>query len=274
MTSRQVRRILVALDASPHSQAALEEAAALAASLEAELTGIFVLDTELLRFSALPTARETGLTTTRRRSLDPTSMERSLRLQAKHARAALENIARHHRLQTRFRLIRGNVLAELLQAAAETDLMALGAMGHMGVTGRRLGSTVRALASQASCSVLLLTPDVRKGSAVMTVFGQSADAELTLDMAAQLAARREAGLVVLLCGPEDARQSLQDRAAAYLEAAGLRATFHTIAGFEDLNRLVKQHDCGLLVLGCQCELIEGNDEALGDLDAPVLLVRQ
>ena len=61
MSTSDVRRILVALDASPHSHAALEEAAALAKPLQAELAGVFVLDAELLRLSALPVARETRL---------------------------------------------------------------------------------------------------------------------------------------------------------------------------------------------------------------------
>ena len=40
MKPRTVRRILVALDASPQSDVALQEAASLAARLEAELLGI------------------------------------------------------------------------------------------------------------------------------------------------------------------------------------------------------------------------------------------
>jgi nucleotide-binding universal stress UspA family protein len=44
-----IRRILVALDASPHSFAALEAAAHLAAHLEAELFGLYVEDENLLR---------------------------------------------------------------------------------------------------------------------------------------------------------------------------------------------------------------------------------
>ena len=43
-----IRRILVALDASPHSLAALEAASELADALKAELVGIFVEDVNLL----------------------------------------------------------------------------------------------------------------------------------------------------------------------------------------------------------------------------------
>ena len=53
-----IRRILVAVDASTHSLAALEAASVLAEVLNAELVGIFVEDINLLRLAGLPFARE------------------------------------------------------------------------------------------------------------------------------------------------------------------------------------------------------------------------
>ena len=52
-----VRRILVALDASTQSLAALRTAVTLAAELGAELEGLFVEDTNLMRMAMLPVAR-------------------------------------------------------------------------------------------------------------------------------------------------------------------------------------------------------------------------
>jgi nucleotide-binding universal stress UspA family protein len=275
MKFKDVRRILVALDASPHSHAALEEAAAMAARLEAELVGIFVLDTELLRFSALPVARETGLTSALRRTLDPERMERALRLQAGRARLDLEKAARTHRLQSTFQLARGNVLSELLEAAGQADLVAMGAMGHMALTGRRLGSTVRGITTRAACSVLLLTPEVRRGGAVVAVYDQSPHAEQALALAAQLAVRSETNLVVLLSGSEAELPTLKEQAEAEAAGLGVQAIFETIGSeeFQGVNAILGKHDCRLLVLGQGCELIEGHDEEIGDLDAPVLLAR-
>lgn len=53
-----IRRILVALDTSPSSQAALEAAVALAERLNAEVCGLFVEDVDLLRVAESPYARE------------------------------------------------------------------------------------------------------------------------------------------------------------------------------------------------------------------------
>jgi hypothetical protein len=52
----EIHRILVALDASVRSLAALEAAAELAAEWHAELLGLFVEDVELLRLAATPAA--------------------------------------------------------------------------------------------------------------------------------------------------------------------------------------------------------------------------
>jgi len=275
MTTSNVRRILVALDASPHSHAALEAAAALAVPLQAELAGIFVLDAELLRMSALPEARETGLTSARRRTLNPETMERALKLQAERARKSLEDIARHHRLATTFQLMRGNVLAELLRAAEQTDLLAMGLIGQMNVTRPRLGSTVRGVTSQAACSVLLLSPGVRKGSAVVAVYGRSANANSALAIASQLAAQRDSPLVVLVCAPEETAAPLREAVAEQLASAGDGSVAETIDpnGFERLKAALEQHDAGLLVMASDCELIEGHQDQFATLDVPVLLAR-
>ena len=63
MTERPVslvRRILVAVDASHHSIAALEAAVELATRFQAELLGLYVEDINLLRLAQLPFGREVG----------------------------------------------------------------------------------------------------------------------------------------------------------------------------------------------------------------------
>lgn len=273
MNTRTVRRILVALDASAPSHAALEEAAALAAGLQAELTGIFVLDTELLRLSALPVAYETGLTSARRRALDPESMERALQAQAQKARAALEATARRHRLQSTFRLSRGNVVSELIEAASQADLMAIGLIGHMASTGKRLGSATLGVRARSHCSLLLLAPGHRLAGSVVVVFEDSADSGRALDIAREVAERRESDLVVLVCGDEAEREGLKNSVGERLEGASTSVTVDEIAagGFETLGALFKRYQGGLLVLGQDCELVAGRDDELYALGCPVLL---
>ena len=55
-----IRRILVALDASEASRAAIRSAVDLAARFRAELVGLFVEDVNLLRSAQLPFVRKVG----------------------------------------------------------------------------------------------------------------------------------------------------------------------------------------------------------------------
>ena len=121
-----IRRILVALDASPHSQAALEAASELADVLKAELVGIFVEDVNLLHLAGLPFAREVGYPSGTDRPLDSPSMERELRIQAEQVRQTLAGVAVRRQIRWSFRVVRGQVATELLIAAQEADLLALG----------------------------------------------------------------------------------------------------------------------------------------------------
>jgi nucleotide-binding universal stress UspA family protein len=267
--STPIRRILVALDESPHSRAALEAAAELAAGLQAELMGMFVLDSDLLKLAGLPLSRETGLTSARHRTLDPASMERALRMQAEAARRMLEAIAERHRLQSSFLLGRGSVSGELIEAASRADIVAMGTIGHMGQAGRHFGSTARQIRTRSHCSVLLLAPGRRAGDRVIAVCTGSADSDRGLDLALELARRRRTSLVLLPCSDDAA---LRERLLAVAAERGVEVLLGTApSGFENLAAAVRAYRGGLLVIGQDCDLIAGHDEELDRLGCPVLL---
>lgn len=264
-----IRRILVALDESPHSRAALEAAAELAAGLQAELMGMFVLDADLLRLSGLPLGRETGLTSARRRALDPVSMERALRTQAETARRTLEAIALRHRVQSSFLLGRGSVSGELIEAASRADIVAMGMIGHMGLAGQHLGSTARQIRTRSTCSLLLLAPGPRPGNRVVAVTTGTAASDRGLDLAMELAHRRGAELVVLPCSDDPA---LAEQLAAAAAKRGVAVQIGPApTGFESLAAAVRACGGGLLVIGQDCDLIAGHDAELDRLGCPVLL---
>ena len=151
-----IRRILVALDASPHSMAALEAAAELAAGLQAELLGVFVEDVNLLRLAGLPFAREVHAFSAIPRALDSQEIERELRAQAERARRALARAAEREQVRWTFRVVRGPVLEELLAASAQADLISLGKQGWSANMRRTMGSTAWEILSQATCHALLI----------------------------------------------------------------------------------------------------------------------
>jgi nucleotide-binding universal stress UspA family protein len=120
-----IRRILVALDATRASAAALEAAVSLAEHLEAELLGLFVEDVNLLRLAALPFAHEVGFPSARARRLESDDMERTLRAQATLAQQALVTAVHQRRVPWSFRVVRGQVVTELLAASQQADLIAI-----------------------------------------------------------------------------------------------------------------------------------------------------
>src|SRR5262245_38775147 len=214
-----IRRILVALDASPHSQAALEAASELAVVLKAELVGIFVEDVNLLRLAGLPFAREVGYPSGTDRPLDSPSMERELRVQAEQVRQTLAGIARRRQIRWSFRVVRGQVATELLSAAQEADLLALGRASWALTRRVPLGTTAREVVAQASGAVLLLQRGHAICPPVQLVYDGSPAARRALATAAYMAMITGGHLTVMVVAnaPEVA-QRLQEEVDGRLQA--------------------------------------------------------
>jgi nucleotide-binding universal stress UspA family protein len=273
-----IRRILVALDVSPHSMTALEAAAELAAGLKAELVGIFVEDINLLRLAQLPFAREVGIFSTSWRQLTALEVERQLQAQARRARRALAITASRAQVPWTFRVARGVISSELLAAASEADLVILGKVGWSLTKTRHLGSTARAVLSQATCLTLILQEGKRLGLPVLILYDGSAVAHKALAAAARLVRGRNGFLtVIVLAEGTEAAQALQSEAAQWLRGHELRASYRWLVG-ADLRRLaymVEEERCGMLVLPSKSSRLQ-NEMFLGlldEVDCPVLMVR-
>ena len=137
----RIRHIAVALDCSPHSRASLGAAAELARLLNAELTGIFVEDINVLRMADLPFCHEIRMFTAESEKIDASTLERSLKVQAKDAEESLQRIADDLMIKQSFRVSRGIVPAEVIAAAGEADLLVLGRSGRSPTCRKGLGST-------------------------------------------------------------------------------------------------------------------------------------
>ena len=199
-----IRRILVALDASPDSLAAAAAAAELAALLEAELAGLFVEDIELLRLAESPLARQLDLLTASPRVAAAEDVERQLRVHAERARAELVRLADRAGIRWSFRVARGGVASEISAAAADADLVSLGRIGWTTRHKRALGTTVRALISQRG-RVLLLERSVAIRPPIVVLYDGSDAARDALDLGTHLAGRRRDPLTVLLVGEDEER---------------------------------------------------------------------
>lgn len=273
-----VHRILVALDASSHSLAALEAAAELAARLEAEVLGLFVEDVNLLRLAELPFTQEVCVSTTARRRLDVEGLERQLRAQAARMRRALAVYAERAHVRWSFQVTRGVISREVLTAASEADLITLGRTGRSFGGKGRLGSTAQAVLAEAPCLALIIEQGGRLRLPIMVIHDGSPLAQKALAAATALVRGLDHHLIVFILAAEtEAAHRVRAQASAWLQERDLMARFHLLIG-SDVSRLartVQMERGGTLVLPVRSSLLPGDAllHLLDEIKIPVLLVR-
>jgi nucleotide-binding universal stress UspA family protein len=271
-----IRRILVALDASPHSLSALEAAAELAASFQAELLGLFIEDINLLRSAEMPFAQEVGLASGRLRRLDSQLVERQLQARANQARRAMAAAAERARVRWSFETASGQIVSRLLAAALDVDILILGKAGWSGQ--RRLGSHARAVISQQKGPTLVLQHGVHLELPVLVLYDGSAATQRSLAAAAQLVQERGGYLVLLLLAESLQRaHDLEADLASQLrdQLPEIRYRWLTSADVATLCQAIHSEGGGVLVLHPGTPSLDEETLAslLSEASCPVLVVR-
>lgn len=275
-----VRRIVVAMDSSPHSRAALNAAAELAARLHAEIEGLYVEDIDLINLAGLPFGNAVDLATGRAAPFDIGALEAQLRAETARARRALEDAARRTRLVSSFRVVRGRLETEIVAAAGEADLLILGAAG-LGLgpaRGFKPGRMALAAAARAPRSVLLLRQGSRILGRPLVAYDGTPAADKALDAAVELA-RPGNYPVRLLIAEQDTEKAraLEEKAAARVREAGGRFMRQQgdSAALPDMCGIVQQTDADILVIAAEDARLqgEGRSTLLERVACPVLLVR-
>ena len=269
----KITRILVAVDASPLSLKALEAAAELAASLQAELLGLYIEDINLLRIADSPFAREVGIFSGSIRELDAHRLQRQLRAQANQVRRKLTQLAQRSQIRWSFRVTRGSIEGELLSAASEVDLVILGRAGWSGK--RQLGSTAQAMASQAPGPALLHAPRTAAKPAVLVLYDGSEVSQRALTTAASLIQPQDGFLTVaIIAGDHEEARRLQIEAALWLRAHDLQARYRWLfkVDEEQVKKLMSvEGECTLILPGSML-VRESLVHLLHGLKCPVMVV--
>ena len=257
-------RVLVALDASPQSQAALRAAARVAAAMQAELQGLFVEDANLFHLCNSPFCREVGLRTAVVRQLESQTVERQLRVLAAEMRRSLARVASEAQVRWSFQVTRGTVEHELLAAAENSLLLSLGRTGWL--AGSRLGSTTRTLVQRTLRPLLILGNRDGLAHPLTVLYNGSASADRALALAVRLAQRNSHALNVLLIGQADAVAAWLSHIETLLQAEMVQPTFIQIESAGALASVLHRMKDSSLVLPLDYA------EWLAAVDGPVLLV--
>ncbi|NTW11260.1 MAG: universal stress protein [Chlorobiaceae bacterium] len=277
--SNRFHHIAVAIDCSPQSMASLAAAAELARLMQAELTGIFVEDANLLRMAALPFTHEVRIYTSGPEKIDSAHLERSLRLQAREAEAALEHYAAEFMLRHSFRVCRGMVPAEVMSASVEADLLVLGRSGRSPGCRKGLGSTVRSALAGSAKNILIMQKGFSPAEEpILVLYDGSEASRAALRMAENLLQRGNTLHILILAPSAKELKSMEAELSESVPAGILRVEYHVLpTGLDDsaiLARYIHMAGSGLLVLSDRMSLpAETVHNLIGAIDYPVLLVR-
>ncbi len=251
-------RILIALDASSDNWASMRSAAALAASLRAELRGIFIEDADLLQLAEFPGAWEVTLWSARERPLTGANMSRFLKTVAATAEVELARAAKDARVHWSFSVVRGQRAQACMELSEHAEVSVFGGL--------------RRPRKQAAAA----EPARRIGQGVRCVYSGSAQAKRALSAAAVVARGLGEGLEVLVAEQEPGRrQFLRDELGAWIERQDLRTKIEDIAP-DALLPLLNRYRGAALVLPADCQVWQDPglfQRLLMTVGCPVILVR-
>ncbi len=280
--SPSIRRIMVALDASPQSREIIDTAAKLAARFGSQLVGLFVEDINLLKLTELPFVREVGFFSPVLRVMDRTDLERQLRAQAAWMRRLLGETADRLRVPWEFRVARGLVAMELLTAGKDADLLIMGKVGRSFLQRHRVGSTVRTLLLQRPGLTMIFQGQARQYQGPLPVIAVYEGSELSrkaLYTAFNLVDEKEAPLRVLILAPDqNSVPTLRKEIGRELEAEGVGAETRTLIepNLKKLARALQMESGGAVVIPCDNHVLGGEDlcTLMEEIPNPVLVVRR
>ncbi|MFC4258855.1 universal stress protein [Marinobacter lacisalsi] len=272
-------RVLVLLDGSPLSRSALTAAADIADARGADVLGIFVEETNLLRSGGYLFAREVGASSGQIRPLDTSRIEARMQSLARRAGMALEQVMLDRGIRQALKLCRGHVVGEVLNLARPEDLLILGRAGWSASPGMMLGSTARALVRRAPGEVLLWCDNRPRahGRVVVLLNHDQGANHRAADVGADLARRYQQPLTMLVRTGSDDERPVTDDLRSYLEQTGIIARVRCLpmTGAEEIIRALQEENAAQLVLSRSCRLFNEPeaDAVMGTINLPITVTQ-
>lgn len=268
-------RVLILLDGSRLSLAALEAAAEIAVARNAEVLGIFVEEINLLRTAGYGFAREVGSSSGLARPLEVAALEARMQALAEQARCSLQQTMTRRGLVQSLKLCRGRVAEEVLSLMLPQDLVVLGRVGWSSIPGTRLGSTARVLLRQAPGDVLLWAePRLQRQNRVVVLLNHDQGANhRAIRVGAELARRSNQPLSVLIHSKPEDDQSVAEAMLTYLQREGIAARVKRISATsaDATVRAIQEEGVTQLVVSRTSSLFDdqGAEALLSEMNLPI-----
>ncbi|MFZ1768540.1 MAG: universal stress protein [Caldilinea sp.] len=238
--------ILVALDASPHSAAALVAAAEVASALKLELRGLYVEDVNLLHLCGLPFGLEIGSFTGNPRRLEQARMERDFRIQATLLRKIMADVAGRQRVSWSFKVVRGGVTQELIAAGLSAQMVSLGRVGM--TPGKRTGSSAQAVVRNTQRPVIVQSAQTALIGPFTVVYLGDPSSDHAVQLAIQLAKLHHAKIDVMMLGQSSAQA---DALAQAFTAAEVKSKLYPMPSIEAMTTILHGLGVGSVILPVQ-----------------------
>ncbi|HHY57577.1 MAG TPA: universal stress protein [Chloroflexi bacterium] len=257
----QTDYILVALDASPHSAAALAAAAEVAAALNLELRGLYVEDVNLLHLCGLPFGLEIGSFTANPRRLEQAHMEREFRIQASLLRKIMADVAGRQRVSWSFKVVRGGVTQEVLSAGSSAHMVSLGRVGT--TPGKRTGSTAQAVVRHTRRPVIVQSAQNALSGPFTVVYLGDPASDHAIELGIQLAKPHSTHIDVLMLGQTETQA---DALAQTFVNAEVDAKLYAMPSIEAMTHFLHGLNVGAVLLPAPLAAW------LDDISTPVVVV--
>lgn len=268
-------RVLVLIDGSRMSYAALEAAAEIAGKRGADILGVYVEELNLVRSAGYGFSREVGSLSGISRPLDPGILQQRMQRLADRARAALATAVKQSGGRGALSVARGRVIDEVLALAGPDDLLVLGRAGWSSPAGAQLGSTARGLIRQSPGQVLLWCEHKLPRQNRVVVFLNDHDkANHRAALAAAEISRHSHQPVTIILGPDG--EPAADRLNAIRQdldvlGAGTRLRVMSDTSPVAVARVLREERASQLVISRECSLFNepGAEQLLVALSLPV-----
>lgn len=273
-----VEQILVSLDSSTHSFAALHAAIELARHYNAKLQGVFIEDIALLNLAEMPFHQEVGEYTAIVREINTDSITRGIFVQSRWVVRTFQKLINQTNLTGEFFILRGNVVKTIKQKSENCDLLIIGKAGTNTLLRKKLGSTARALIRYHEKSILLVEEENRLGYPMILFYEESPVGKISLETALDLLDEGETLVILVRDDNQERFQNQRQTISTWASQNKINISIQTYTNrnFGRFIQRIKGLKEGLFILP---QIIEAENQplmkyCLENISLPILIIRQ